>query len=374
MKIAFYAPLKGPDHPVPSGDREMARLLMRALRSAGHSVDLVSTLRSFAADAAPDRLAGIEAEAEAEASRIEALWGRRGAVPDLWFCYHPFYKAPDLLGPRVAARFGLPYATAEASHAPKRAAGPWARWHAATEAGLRTASLHFCCTGRDREGLEPLAGPGCRLVALPPFIDASPFAGPRPEGRAAGPVRLVCVAMMRPGDKARSFAFLADALAAVPDALDWHLTIIGDGSARADVTAGFARVPAHRVTFEGQRSGPDVAAALARADLYVWPGFNEAYGVGYLEAGAAGLPSLAMRCGGIASVVRDGATGMLVAEGDREAFTAALSRLIARPDMRQRLGREARRFVTQDRTLEGAAAILSAGLRSAMAGHHRRVA
>ena len=27
MKIGFYAPLKSPDHPVPSGDRRMARLL-----------------------------------------------------------------------------------------------------------------------------------------------------------------------------------------------------------------------------------------------------------------------------------------------------------------------------------------------------------
>ena len=36
MRIAFYAPLKPPDHPVPSGDRRMARLLMAALATAGH--------------------------------------------------------------------------------------------------------------------------------------------------------------------------------------------------------------------------------------------------------------------------------------------------------------------------------------------------
>jgi len=36
VRIAFYAPLKPPDHPVPSGDRRIAELFLRALRQAGH--------------------------------------------------------------------------------------------------------------------------------------------------------------------------------------------------------------------------------------------------------------------------------------------------------------------------------------------------
>ena len=47
MKIAFYAPLKPPDHPVPSGDRNIARALMQALAAAGHGVVLASRLRSL---------------------------------------------------------------------------------------------------------------------------------------------------------------------------------------------------------------------------------------------------------------------------------------------------------------------------------------
>ena len=31
MRIAFYAPLKPPTHPIPSGDREVARLKLAAL-------------------------------------------------------------------------------------------------------------------------------------------------------------------------------------------------------------------------------------------------------------------------------------------------------------------------------------------------------
>ena len=37
-------------------------------------------------------------------------------MPDLWFCYHPYSKAPDLIGPRLSRLFGLAYVTAEASY------------------------------------------------------------------------------------------------------------------------------------------------------------------------------------------------------------------------------------------------------------------
>ncbi|HJS32647.1 MAG TPA: glycosyltransferase family 1 protein, partial [Alphaproteobacteria bacterium] len=47
MRIVFYAPLKPPDHPVPSGDRRMAQLLIAACESAGHEVELAARFRSY---------------------------------------------------------------------------------------------------------------------------------------------------------------------------------------------------------------------------------------------------------------------------------------------------------------------------------------
>ena len=35
LRIAFYAPMKAPDHPTPSGDRHIARLTLQALARAG---------------------------------------------------------------------------------------------------------------------------------------------------------------------------------------------------------------------------------------------------------------------------------------------------------------------------------------------------
>ena len=42
MKIAFTAPMKPLDHPVPSGDRTMGRLIVKALESLGHEVTIAS--------------------------------------------------------------------------------------------------------------------------------------------------------------------------------------------------------------------------------------------------------------------------------------------------------------------------------------------
>jgi hypothetical protein len=46
--------------------------------------------------------------------------------PRAWLTYHPYYKAPDLIGPEIAARFAIPYVTAEASYAGKRDRDQWA--------------------------------------------------------------------------------------------------------------------------------------------------------------------------------------------------------------------------------------------------------
>ncbi len=360
MRISFYAPLKAPDHPVPSGDRQMARMLIAALRAGGHDVAIASTFRSFLPVPDATRMLEIEARAEDEIARLIAGFEADGP-PDLWFCYHPYFKAPDLLVSRVAARFGLPMATAEASHAGKRADGPWAGWHRINEAALRGADLQICFTPRDAEGLASLV-PAERIVMLPPFIDAGPFGAVGKVSRGSGRVELVTVAMMRAGDKARSYAFLAGALAALPPDLDWRLTIVGDGPERRLTETAFAIVPGQRIVWAGEQDAAGVAAAMAQADLYLWPGFGEAYGVAYLEAAATGLPSLAMDCGGIASVVTDGVTGLLTPEGDLDAYARSLAILIRDTSRRAKLGEEARRVVLEERTVLRAATILSDAL------------
>lgn len=350
MKIAFYAPLKSPDHPVPSGDRLMARMLIAALRIGGHEVAIASDLRSFMATPSVQDLRQLELAADAEAARLRALWRSEGA-PDLWFCYHPYYKAPDLLGPGLADEFSIPYVTAEASYSMRRNDGIRAIAQRHVLAAISQAAVNICLTHRDRDGLLE-AAPTCRHAMLAPFIDAAPFIESKP--RADAVCRMVVVAMMRSGDKMDSYRMLAQALMRVA-AATWTLTIVGDGPCREAVREAFAALPPDRLVWLGEKAAAELPQILAGSDLYLWPGCGEAYGLAYLEAQAAGLPVVAQRTAGVPEVVRHGETGLLTPDGDIDAYAAAMRDLIESPARRRRLGAAARRFVLKERSFPAAA-------------------
>lgn len=353
IPVAFYAPLKSPDDPTPSGDRTVARLLLRALERAGLAPRIASRLRSFdpRGDAHPEIARRAEAEADALAEALAP------APPALWFTYHLYYKAPDWIGPRVAARLRIPYVVAEGSRAAKRAHGPHAFGHAAAEAALDAADAVLCLTARDRVALERVRPAGQRLVDLPPFLELD--AWPRvPRGREPrGGPSLLAVGMMRPGDKLASHALLAEAFGRLA-APETRLTLVGDGPARREVETLFARF-GERVRFAGlvtERAA--LAQFCADADLLVWPAVNEAYGMALLEAQAQGCPVVAGNYGGVAAVVRHGETGLLTPPGDAAALAAALDALLADAPRRAAMGLRAEDFARGERGLDGAATIL----------------
>jgi glycosyltransferase involved in cell wall biosynthesis len=353
VRIAFYAPLKPPDHPVPSGDRQVARLLIAALRRAGHEVILASRQRLYDGAGDPERQRLLAGRAARTAERLVRRW-RAEPAPELWFTYHLYYKAPDHLGPAVCDALGIPYVVAEASLAGKRAAGKWAESHRAVERALRRADAVIGLNSADRAGVLPaLADPG-RWVTLAPFIDTR---GYRPAvRRTGGPARLIAVAMMRPGDKLASYRVLGAELGRLLD-LDWTLEIVGDGPARSEVEAALAPL-GDRVAWRGALPSPQVAARLAEADLCVWPAISEAFGMALIEAQASGLPVVAGRSGGVGDVVTDGVTGILVPGGDAEAFAEAVRELIADPARRAAMGTAARGKALREHDIGAASARL----------------
>ena len=358
------APMKAPDHPVPSGDRTMARLLLAALAHAGHEASVLSTARSFLPAPHPARADALAAAAVLEIDRLAAAWGDPARRPEAVLAYHLHYKAPDLIGLPLARRFGLPYLTAEASYARKRDDGPWADRQALVVESVRAAAVNLCFTANDRAGLASVAAAGS-LVDFPPFID---LAGIPPTPREKpGARELVTVAMMRPGDKLASYAFLATALHALA-AHPWRLTIVGDGPARAEVERLFAGFAPGRLRWRGMLDAGAIATALREADLLVWPGFNEAFGLCYLEAAACGLPAVAVRGEGTPSVVRDGETGTLT-EPEFATYAAAVLRLLDDDVIRRSYGAAARRFVEADRSLPWATRRLDAALHLARRRH-----
>jgi len=372
MRIAFYAPLKSPDHPVPSGDRRMAQLLGLALQRAGHEVELPTDLRSY--DGSGDleeqrRLATLGGKV---ASELVAYYRQRppDQRPQAWLTYHLYYKAPDWIGPRVAAQLGIPYLVAEASVAMKRAGGPWSLGHEAVLAALKRADAVITLNPADDAGVLPHLAGADRLHHVKPFLESAPFAHAadhRAEHRATvardfgldpAAAWLTAVAMMRQGDKLASYRMLGEALAPL-QAQDWQLLVIGDGPARGDVEATLAPLGG-RVRYLGALAPENMPATLAAADLCVWPAINEAWGMAILEAQAAGLPVVAGSFGGVPQLVADGRTGILTPPRDVAAFTRAVDDLLRDTARRRNYAAAARAKVAAEHDIVAAGAALDA--------------
>ena len=345
--------MKPPDDPVPSGDRTMAKALLMALEGTGlGEVRLASKLRSrdgVGDPAAQDRIS--------QAAEFEAEQLLTGPRPDLWLTYHSYYKAPDLLGPHLSRRWGIPYVLVEATRASKRLEGPYARFAKAAEAACDAADLIFYLTEYDREALERDRVPGQLLARLRPFL-AAELLPPFQQHPPSDTIRLLACAMFRAGDKLASYKTLAAALALVQSRA-WSLRIIGDGPARAEVEALFSRF-ADKVTFVGALDQEGVAREFRAGDLLVWPGVGEAFGMVYLEAQAQGCPALAEDRRGIRDVVREG--GWLVPVDDPSAYAKTIDALIDDVDSRLATGRKGRDRIAAEHLLPAARAALTAQL------------
>lgn len=373
MKIAFHTPLNRYGDGAPSGDRLMARQLVALLENLGHAVEIVPAERSFMREPDPALLTAHKQAAQGEIAALEERWQAPQARPDLIFTYHCHYRAPDLIGPALAERFDLPYLVAEASDAQKRFDGPWAEAAALARTAILRADLHLCMTERDREGLARLIPEPERLIDLPPFlldVEEVPQHSVAPRD-GNEPIRLIAVAMMRQGNKATCYLFLARTLARISD-LPWTLTLIGDGPERPAVEAAFAEFPPGRVRFLGKQARSDILTELTNHDLFAWPGLNEAYGVVYLEAQAAGLAVAALDSGGVPAVVDRNRTALLAPHGDEAALAATIARLIGNAELRVRMGSAAQVFARQERNGDGARKILAGALDATIARHGRK--
>lgn len=351
LRLAFYAPLKSPQHAVPSGDREVARGLIKAFETLGAKVTLASTLRSREGKGDPAQQVTLMAEA---AQHIPSLiqQGREESW-QAWVTYHNYYKAPDLLGPAVAKALHIPYLQIESTRARKRLSGPWAGFAQAAEDAADAADVIFYVTTRDAQALIRDAPKGQQLSPLPPFL-------PRDDlpAQTAGTGPMLAVGMMRPGDKCASYALIAQTLHLLPQGT-WRLNIAGDGSARTEVEHLMAPF-ADTVHFLGALPPEQMSAAYQNAAVLLWPGVNEAFGLAYLEAQSHGVPVVAQDRPGVRDVLAPNAYP--APEDGAQGLARMLIPLLQDPHHRRTQGHAAAHFVAATHLLPAAAQTLRQGL------------
>lgn len=178
----------------------------------------------------------------------------------------------------------------------------------------------------------------------PPGGGTAPLPADLGVDRADGRVVTVLAAL-------RDFKGITHAIDAWPAVLARQpaarLLLVGSGEQEPALRAQVARLGlTGSVIFAGMRS--DVPDVLRGSDLTVLPSiYGENLPTVLMEAGGCGRPVVASDVGGIADIVADGQTGLLVPPGDTAGLATAMVRLLDDPDLRERMGRAGRARMEQ---------------------------
>ena len=169
----------------------------------------------------------------------------------------------------------------------------------------------------------------------------------------------------------KGLPFLLDAVAKVEGAI---LDVAGDGPERKHLEMKATRLGiAGRVRFLGYQSQSDVRKLMQQADVFVMTSLSEGIPVVLMEAMAAGVPVVATRIAGVPELVEDGSDGLLVLPGDPDATTAAVCRLLADPELRNRFAIAGRAKVEREFNLQSESSWLVRIMTSALSGGSERV-
>jgi len=130
--------------------------------------------------------------------------------------------------------------------------------------------------------------------------------------------------------------------------------IVGDGPERIALEGLAVRLGvAERVDFLGQLPPDQAIERARRCTLFVMPSTEEAFGVAYIEAMAAGVPAIGCRGEpGPEEIAAAGDGFMLVPPGDIERLTQRIDELLSDPRRLREAGQRARASVAANFTWE----------------------
>lgn len=130
---------------------------------------------------------------------------------------------------------------------------------------------------------------------------------------------------------------LIDAAAPVLAArADARLVVLGDGSLRAQLERQAAlRLPAGRFVFTGRVTPDEMAAWLARAELFLSASHSDSTSVSLLEAMASGAVPVVSDIEGNREWVAENDGARLFPPGDAASLTRAIERALADPEWRE---------------------------------------
>jgi glycosyltransferase involved in cell wall biosynthesis len=288
------------------------------------------------------------------------MWERKrvvqklsGTSPDVWFTYHSYYKAPDLLGPAVSRKLNIPYVIFQGIYSTKQRR----RWKAKlgfylNKNTLCAANHVFSNKSVDLLNLKRLL-PENRITYVAPGIIPGDFCFDdrarlqlRKQWNAGDKPVIFSAAMFRSDVKTEGLTWVIRACGELcRQGQNFQLVIAGDGQERNKLEQMADEHVPGRVQFAGRIPRQDMFRYYSAADLFVFPGIRESLGMVFLEAQSCGLPVVAFNNAGVPEAVQDGKTGILVPMYALAPFVDAIKRLMTDVNLRQQMGLAAKSYI-----------------------------
>jgi glycosyltransferase involved in cell wall biosynthesis len=268
-----------------------------------------------------------------------------------------------LLGvPLVHTPQGFAYTTQE--HRPRRGQGARRALTLAIERVLASLTTRYICVSQWEVETSLADGIGKReqFVVIPNWLSPPQFASSQPAAPGDAVKSLTDELEALPADgpvigflarmhEQKHPEAMAEALAALRESgREFRGALVGDGplldAVRERVEERGLGDAVVVLPYAGQRA----ANVLDNFDVYALPSRWEALPIGIMEAMDLGLPVVATDVGGVAEMVLDGRTGLVVPPNDPDALLAALQRVVDEPELRTRLGEQGRERCAREYT------------------------
>ena len=254
------------------------------------------------------------------------------------------YK-PDLVGWRAARRAGI--RVVSISHGWTSATWKVRCYERLDKIVLPWLDAVVCVSKAQADKVRGAGVPEVKIAVIQNAVGAEAFVEPNADHRQemagwfAQPPRWLIGAAGRFSPEKGFAVFVEAAALVVPQRPEAGFALFGDGPLRADLERLIAqRGLQGKFVLGGFRN--DLSQFLPNLDVAVMSSHTEGLPVILLEAGAAGVPTVATAVGGIPEVLEDGRNGYLVPSGDAPALAQRIVSLLDNESVRLALGRAAR--------------------------------
>ncbi len=227
----------------------------------------------------------------------------------------------------------------------------WQRWpiRILSRRIVRLSHLTICVSDAVRRDIQT-AGIRAKLVVVKNGIEPE-LQLPREEARKALAPQITAPYWIGMLSELHPTKRIEDAILAMKNVPDAHLFVLGEGELRKTleslITKNNLSDRVHLLGFVA-----NAPRYLRAFDLFLHTSRSEALSLAILEAGAAGLPIVATRVGGIPEVIEDGVSGLLVPSYSPAKVATAISDLQNNPQRAFALGEAAKEKVLREFSLE----------------------